>query len=595
MAGDYQIKTFVNDAGGSSTIALAEAVTAGGGVVVVTPPPTPDPQSATYVTEAGGFTTGTVATFTYSDPSAVPSDFSVAINWGDNTGIDNSGTISVTGTGAGQTFTVQGVHLYANQGTYPVSVQITDQSGHVGIANSKAVVEDAPLSVATLPPAVASLTATEGQPLTNIEVASFYDANLFSLPSDFEATIDWGDGSPDSDGTITQPGGLFSPFVVSGSHTYAEASATPFIISATIHETDGGTQGLTTARGQVSGTTQANPGPVHQANGSATNVEVTVNDAALSASSSLSLQAVEGQPLSNVLLATFTDDNPLAAVREFKATIDWGDGSPIDTGIIHLAGDNTGSPVTVVQVSGSHTYAEEGSYNAIVTLTDVDNPTQPVTSTVPVTTSDAPLVATEKALISATAGSPVPDNTGGNGALVATFTDGNPLAGAVDFKATIAWGDGTSSAGTVTPQGGGVFAVSGMHTFGTAGNYTVTVTIVDQGGDQTTTTAGAVVAPTSVLPTTALDTDKAKSSAHPAAHTRSVQKRKPIAPGSRPSSTSAKPAATIRIMPAATSVQQPAPIVLGTRVAVSDAATVGTSVRSWSRPFLHFRAAARQR
>ena len=104
----------------------------------------------------------------------------------------------------------------------------------------------------------------------------------------------------------------------------------------------------------------------------------------------------------------------------------------------------------------------------------------PVTATVPVTTSDAALVATEKALISATVGVPVPDNTGGSGALVATFTDGNPLAGADDFTATIDWGDGTSSAGTVTPLGGGVFAVSGTHTFGTPGNDTVTVTIVDR-------------------------------------------------------------------------------------------------------------------
>ena len=89
----------------------------------------------------------------------------------------------------------------------------------------------------------------EGQPLTNIEVASFFDANFFSLASDFEATIDWGDGSPSSDGTITQPGGLFSPFVVSGSHTYTEAdNATPYVVSATIHEIDGGTQGITTGR-----------------------------------------------------------------------------------------------------------------------------------------------------------------------------------------------------------------------------------------------------------------------------------------------------------------------------------------------------------
>jgi hypothetical protein len=332
----------------------------------------------------------------------------------------------------------------------------------------------------------------------------------------------------------------------------------------------------------------------HEDPGAPTNVQVTVSDGVLSASASQSLAPTEGQPLTNVLLATFTDGNPFAKVTDFKATIDWGDGSPIDVGVVHLAGDNPGSPVAVVQVSGSHTYAEEGSESAVVTLIDVDNPSQPVTATVPVTTSDAALVATEKALISATAGVPVPDNTSGSGALVATFTDGNPLSGASDFQATISWGDGSSSAGTVTPQGSGVFSVSGTHTFSTAGNDTVTVTIVDKGGDQTITTAVAVVAPAPGQPTAAAQASQTKSSATAAVQTKNAQEKKPTAPRNGASSASAKPGSRIRISPLATTVKQSAPTHTGATGAVSGAPKVKTPARSWSRPFHHFQAAAWQ-
>ena len=303
------------------------------------------------------------------------------------------------------------------------------------------------------------------------------------------------------------------------------------------------------------------------------------------------MKPTEGQALTNVLLATFTDNNPQATVRDFKATIDWGDGSPLDSGVIHLAGDNTSSPVTVVQVSGSHTYAEEGSDTAVVTLIDVYNPLNPVTATVPVTISDAPLVATEKALISATVGVPAPDNTGGSGALVATFTDGNPVAVADDFTTTINWGDGTSSAGTVTPLGGGVFTVSGTHTFGTPGNDTVTVTIVDEGGNSTITTAGAVVAPLPVLPATALKVGRS-SRRRPWLLTPEMLTSTSQAPRdlSRPPRTRST-AATIRILPVATSFSQPAPTGLGGTVSDSNIATVRTSVRSWPRAFRQFHAA----
>jgi hypothetical protein len=62
---------------------------------------------------------------------------------------------------------------------------------------------------------------------------------------------------------------------------------------------------------------------------------------------------------------------------------------------------------------------------------------------------------------------------------VATFTSANAGNTPVDFTATINWGDGTTTAGTVVTGGGGNFAVSGSHTYATSGPFAVTVTVND--------------------------------------------------------------------------------------------------------------------
>ena len=80
--------------------------------------------------------------------------------------------------------------------------------------------------------------------------------------------------------------------------------------------------------------------------------------------------------------------------------------------------------------------------------------------------ADAPLTASAVA-VSATEGAAF-------SGVVATFTDANPGATAGEFSATITWGDGTSSAGTISAANGG-FRVSGSHTYADEGNYAVKV------------------------------------------------------------------------------------------------------------------------
>jgi hypothetical protein len=65
---------------------------------------------------------------------------------------------------------------------------------------------------------------------------------------------------------------------------------------------------------------------------------------------------------------------------------------------------------------------------------------------------------------------------------VANFTDANSTTSSTgDFTAEIEWGDGSSSAGTVSGSGGS-YSVSGSHTYATTGEFEVTVKIVDDGG-----------------------------------------------------------------------------------------------------------------
>lgn len=70
---------------------------------------------------------------------------------------------------------------------------------------------------------------------------------------------------------------------------------------------------------------------------------------------------------------------------------------------------------------------------------------------------------------------------------MASFVDGTPTATASNFTATINWGDGAKSAGTITGSTGGPFEVSGSHTYLAAGTFHPYVTFHDTVDDSTYT------------------------------------------------------------------------------------------------------------
>jgi len=188
------------------------------------------------------------------------------------------------------------------------------------------------------------------------------------------------------------------------------------------------------------------------------------------------ISAIEGATFTGTV-ATVTDPTVTSTAAEYSATIDWGDGSS-SAGTVS---GPTGGPFTV---SGSHTYAEEGTYTIKVTITDIDTTTNTATATSTAKVADAALTARPACSATTTLLYNGP---------TATFTDAASPSGTLsDFSATIDWGDGTVTAGTVSGPNGGPYTVSGSHTYAATGIFTITTTIHDVGGSMATTSCNTL-------------------------------------------------------------------------------------------------------
>ena len=339
-----------------------------------------------------------------------------------------------------------GTLISADERTNVATAAIKD-AGATAVA-----IADAPLSASGVP----TINGVEGAALT-MTVATFTEANPDRTAGDFQATIAWGDGTT-SVGTVNVNNGVYS---VVGTHTYAAQGA--YTATAAINDVGGKTA--------VASSTAA------------------IADAPLIASGVPAIGGVEGAAIS-ATIATFTDGNPVAPLSDFTATVNWGDGTT-SAGTVSV---NNG----VYSVDGTHTYAKQGAYTATATVNDVGGSTATASSTAAI--ADAPIFASGVPAISGVEGA-------ATSATIATFTDGNPVAPLSDFTATVNWGDGTTSAGTVSVNDG-VYSVGGTHTYAQQGAYTATAIINDVGGStatasSTATIAGAVLnassAPTEIM------------------------------------------------------------------------------------------------
>jgi len=377
---------------------------------------------------------GTVATFTDTDTANVASDFTATINWDDGT--TSAGTVS----GSNGSFTVMGSHTYAAPGQDFIKVTLADDAPGTATATATTT---ANIAARMLAGTMVLASATEATALSNTTtVATFTDTDTSDMAGDFAATINWGDGQTTT-GTIVGGNGSFT---VEGGHTYADEGSDPASVTFT-HTADGLSA---TASGTVS---------------------VAEGDALTGHGTSFSI--TQNQVFSGTV-ATFSDIDTANVAGDFSATVDWGDGTT-------TAGTVSGSNGTF-SVSGSHTYTTAGFDTVKVTLAD----DAPGTATATATSTAEVGFPGQEVLHAATEGKQLPNNTP-----VATFTDNNPADHANSFTATIAWGDGVTTAGTVVGSGG-TFTVEGGHRYLDEGNDNATVTLTRTSDHLQSTASGTV-------------------------------------------------------------------------------------------------------
>jgi hypothetical protein len=175
----------------------------------------------------------------------------------------------------------------------------------------------------------------------------------------------------------------------------------------------------------------------------------------------------------------FADDYSGVFVGPSNCTCDyfgllyWGDGNASYTDLWNYATDD-------FLMHLNYAYAEEGTYTQ--TMYGEDNWGNVASGTATATVADAALTA-HPVPISVTQGSTFHR-------VVDKFTDADPGGTATDYSATINWGDGTTTAGTI----GGAFTVSGTHKYALAGTYTIKTSIADIGGATTVKISHATVA-----------------------------------------------------------------------------------------------------
>ena len=273
--------------------------------------------------------------------------------------------------------------------------------------------------------------------LTQAVEGAQFTGVIGSVQSKTTPTIDWGDGTAQSNGTVDPTTGQ-----VTGTHTYAEAG----IYHGLIHfvNSDGRASTLP--------------------------FDFKVTDALLAATAT-PVSAVAGSSFSGTV-ATFTDANPLSQASDFSATISWGDGTASTAGTVST---NTGGGF---KVTGTHTYANAGSFTTSITINDVGGSSASASGTATVN-PPPPTVTSVSPSAGPTAGGTSVTITGTNftGATVVKFGATNATAFTVNSATSITAAAPAGSAGTVdvtVTTAGGTSATSANDNYRYAAVPTVT-------------------------------------------------------------------------------------------------------------------------
>jgi hypothetical protein len=175
-------------------------------------PPVVDPISNATINE--GATYSASGSFTDTDSTS----WTATVDYG-----DNSGTQSLILSGTNFSLS----HVYQDNGTYTVTISVTDNQGATGTGT-------ATITVNNVAPTVGTITAPSSPVLVNTAMtasANFTDPGVLDTHT---ASWNWGDGNTTT-GTVTESNGSGS---VSNSHTYTATGV--YMITLTVTDKDGG-------------------------------------------------------------------------------------------------------------------------------------------------------------------------------------------------------------------------------------------------------------------------------------------------------------------------------------------------------------------
>jgi hypothetical protein len=428
----------------ATTVTIATA-TAGGGL---------DPQQFPSVALPWR-----IATFSDGDQPGQPGSYTATIDWGD--GSTSAGTVIVnTDTTVTGTFAViSAPHTYAREGTYSLHVQISDPDGESAATDkAQVVVNDARLTIFGRGGSVVLGQSFGGS------VASFSDPGGNGHVDDYTATIDWGDGTDPTTGSVRiGPNGTYEVF---GTHIYATSLAgTPsFDVTVTVHDAGGQTAHVTTNDQDFLYVSDLQATPVDVLSG-VTETGASFNGVLATFNDSVGIQGTDTSPFS-------------ATVNGQPATI-----APVPRhpGLFSVSGtvpiNGAGDILVQVNILDNNDTSSDDSQTTVVSRIAVaEAPLTLVGHNITVTAGNAFRVA------------------------VASFTDPGQRVGYSDYPATIIdWGDGTVEKSTNYYLAAG--DIGDIHTYKLPGTYQIHVTVQNLGGSPITTTATATVLPSDLRAT----------------------------------------------------------------------------------------------
>ena len=357
-----------------------------------------------------------VGTFKDTDPKSTAKEFAAMIYWGDGT--VSTGSISKKS----GVYSISGKHQYPSEGAYPVKVAVTSKGGATAYMTSVANVADAPLTGKGV-----VLAGTAGAAISSsVVLATFTDADPRGKITDFVATIDWGDDTNDSVGTITTSAN--GGFQVTGpGHTYATGGEKP--VRITIQD-KGGSKVVV-------------------------NYNAIIGDGSLVVTADTDATIPENGTYNKN--AGFADSEGTS----WTGTVDWGDGSPLQDLVI----DQENKTFVL-----NHKYLNSGIYRVTVVIRDqtglaVNSGSSSYRMTVTNVTPTATITEGQENGV-----------RGQVRTIKFSANDPSPADVAAGIRYQIDWGD-NSGVQTLNAN-----ATSASHIYTTSGSFTVKLRAIDKDG-----------------------------------------------------------------------------------------------------------------